>query len=183
MTVRPGPGGSGFSRDATARGAGFFGCWLLLAGPGWSNPAAVPAVDVAVGLLAAAAATWASVHLLPPTPGRVRLGALGRLLLRFLWQSIVGGSDVARRAFAPRLSLQPGYLVYPVRTPPGPRRALFGALTSLVPGTLPVGSEPQAGAGCALVYHCLDLRQPVADGLAKDEALMIQGCGEDATDV
>lgn len=168
-------------RAAVARGAGLFGGWLLLAGPGWSNPAAVPAADVLVGLVAAAAATWASLHLLPPSPGRIRLGALGRLVLRFLWQSIVGGIDVARRAFAPRLSLQPGYLVYPVRTQSGPRRALFGALTSLVPGTLPVGSDPRAGG--ALVYHCLDLRQPVAAGLARDEALMIQACGEDETDV
>ncbi|WP_295391287.1 Na+/H+ antiporter subunit E [uncultured Thiodictyon sp.] len=167
------------ARAAAARGTGFFGCWLLLAGPGWSNPAAAPVADVVVGLLAAAAATWASLHLLAPTPGRLRLGALGRLVLRFLWQSIVGGIDVARRALAPRLSLQPGYLVYPARPPPGPRRALFGALTSLVPGTLPVGTDSRG----ALVYHCLDLRQPVADGLARDEALMIAVCGEEATDV
>ena len=128
---------------------------------------------LAVGLLATAAATWVSLRLLPPGPGRVRYGALVRLTWRFLWQSVVAGIDVARLAFAPRLALRPGWLNYQVRIPPGPGRATFGALTSLVPGTLPVG----AGPGDTLVYHCLDLSRPVAEGLAADEALLIEAQG------
>jgi len=38
-----------------------------------------------------------------------------------------------------------------------------------MPGTLPVGTDRND----ALVYHCLDLDQPVAAGLARDEALLI----------
>ncbi len=161
------PSGNGV---ALARAAGFFGCWLLLATLGTG---ANLIADLVVGLLAAAAATWVSLRLLPPGPGRVRYGALVRLTWRFLWQSVVAGIDVARLAFAPRLALRPGYLNYPVRIPPGPGRALFGALTSLVPGTLPVG----AGPGDTLVYHCLDLSRPVAEGLAADEALLIEAQG------
>ncbi len=155
---------------ALARAAGFFGCWLLLATLGTG---ADLIADLVAGLVAAAAATWISLQLLPPGPGRIHYGALGRLAWRFLWQSVVAGIDVARRAFAPRLSLQPGYLSHPARIPPGPGRAVFGALTSLVPGTLPVG----AGPGDTLIYHCLDASQPAAQGLAVDEALLIQVLG------
>ena len=124
--------------------------------------------DLAVGLLAAAAATWVSLRLSPPTPGRLRFGALARFALHFVWQSVVAGVDVARRAFDPRLPLKPGYLAYPVRLPPGPARSTFGAVTSLMPGTLPVGTDVNG----ALVYHCLDMDQPVAANLARDEALL-----------
>jgi multicomponent Na+:H+ antiporter subunit E len=177
-------GGRPPARSALLRWVGLFGFWLLLADLGApdgiraANGAAFGA-DLAVGLLAAAAATWASLRLLPPGPGRVRYGALVRLAWRFLWQSVVAGIGVARLAFAPRLTLQPGYLNHPVQIPPGPGRAAFGALTSLVPGTLPVG----VGPGDTLVYHCLDLSQPVAEGLAADEALLIQvRGGSDADD-
>jgi multicomponent Na+:H+ antiporter subunit E len=175
--VRGPSGGSPVARTALARGAGFFGFWLLLATLGTGTGADL-AADLVVGLLAAAAATWTSLRLLPPGPGRVRYGALIRLAWRFLWQSVVAGIDVARRAFAPRLSLRPGYLSYPVRIPPGPGRAAFGAITSLVPGTLPVGADP----GDTLVYHCIDVSLPAAHGLAIDEALLIQAQGRGNTD-
>lgn len=168
-------------RAAFARGGGFLGFWLLLAGPGLSEVVATDlAADLAVGLLAAAVATSVSLSLLPPTPGRLRLAALARLAAHFFWQSIVAGLDVARRAFDPRLPLKPGYLAFPTRLPPGAERAAFGAITSLMPGTLPVGTDDHD----RLVYHCLDLDQPVAAGLARDEALLmrIQGGGSDRDD-
>ena len=176
-------GGSHAARSALVRWVGLFGFWLLLAdigapdAAGATNGAEIGA-DLVVGLLAAAAATWVSLRLLPPGPGRVRTGALARLAWRFLWQSVVAGIGVARLAFAPRLAVRPGYLNYPVQIPPGPGRATFGALTSLVPGTLPVG----AGPGDTLVYHCLDPSQPVAQGLAADEALLIEAQGGDQAD-
>jgi multicomponent Na+:H+ antiporter subunit E len=176
-------GGSHAARSALVRWVGLFGFWLLLAdigaldATGATNGAEIGA-DLVVGLLAAAAATWVSLRLLPPGPGRVRTGALARLAWRFLWQSVVAGIGVARLAFAPRLAVRPGYLNYPVQIPPGPGRATFGALTSLVPGTLPVG----AGPGDTLVYHCLDPSQPVAQGLAADEALLIEAQGGDQAD-
>ena len=158
------------TRAALVRGAGFFGAWLLLARLtdfAWA--------DLAVGLLAAALATWASLRLLPPGPARLRYRALPRLVARFLWQSLVAGLDVARRVFDPRLPIKPGYLAYPVRIPDGPRRAAFGAFTSLMPGTLPVGTDRDG----SLVYHCLDLEQPIAASLARDEALVADVQGGD----
>lgn len=158
----------GRARAAWLRAVLFTGFWLLLARP-WAgqNQAAVLA-DLAVGALAVGLATWASLGLLPPTGHRLRLGGLVRFGAHFLLQSFLGGLDVARRAFAPRLSLAPGYLDYPTGLRPGPGRAAFGALTSLVPGTLPVETDRPG----ALVYHGLDLRAPVAAGLARDEAMM-----------
>jgi multicomponent Na+:H+ antiporter subunit E len=88
----------------------------------------------------------------------------------------VAGLDVARRVFDPRLPIEPGYLAYPVRIPDGPRRAAFGAFTSLMPGTLPVGTDRDG----SLVYHCLDLEQPIAASLARDEALVAAVQGEGA---
>jgi multicomponent Na+:H+ antiporter subunit E len=157
------------------RGFGFFACWVLLAGglpAGWPGLGA----DLGIGLLAAAAATWASLSLLPPAPGRRDYVALARFAGRFLWQSVAAGVDVALRAFSPKPRLNPGYLAYPVRLPEGPARAGFGALTSLVPGTVPVGADPEG----RLVYHCLDMDLPVAEGLAADEALLNLVLGRDA---
>jgi multicomponent Na+:H+ antiporter subunit E len=161
-----------------ARGAGFFGFWLLLASPSAPDGLTADALvyllgDLLVGLLATGAATWVSLRLLPPSQGRLHIGALLKFIGHFLWQSMVAGVDVARRAFDPRLPLKPGFLAYPVGIPAGTGRAAFGAVTSLMPGTLPVGTDP----GGALVYHCLDSDQPVAAALARDEALMVDTRG------
>jgi len=162
--------GSTLIRSTLVRGAGLFGFWLLLAAPLRGSSLGALIADLVVGALASAWATWLSLRLLPPVPGRIRLAALGRLTGSFLWQSMVGGVDVALRAFHPRMPLNPGFLAYRVGLPPGPGRSAFGALTSLMPGTLPVGTDRDD----ALVYHCLDLDQPVAEGLAREEALLAQ---------
>jgi multicomponent Na+:H+ antiporter subunit E len=152
-------------RAAITRGAGFFGFWLLLIG---TDPP-----DLAAGLFAAAAATWASLRLLPSRGRRLRYAALVRLAWRFMQQSIIGGLDVARRALDPRLPLRPGFVAYPVRLPPGPARHTFSALTSALPGTLPAGVDDQG----VPLYHCLDIDQPVAAQLAIDEELLTRALG------
>jgi len=146
-------------RAALLRGAILLAYWLVLMGP---RPS-----DVAVGIVTAALATWVSLRLLPPQPARLRLVALPALALRFLWQSVVAGVDVARRAFDPRLPLRPGFAIYRVGFPPGPARSAFADLTSLLPGTVPVGEQDGA-----LLYHCLDVEQPVAAQLAAEEAVL-----------
>ena len=153
-------------RTAITRGTSFFGFWLLLIG---ADPA-----DLAAGFFAAAAATWTSLRLLPPSGGRLQYAALVRLAWRFMQQSIIGGLDVARRALDPRLPLRPGFVAYPVRLPLGPARHTFSALTSALPGTLPAGVDNQG----ALLYHCLDVDQPVAAQLAIDEELLTRSLGE-----
>jgi multicomponent Na+:H+ antiporter subunit E len=93
------------SRSPVVRAVGFFVLWMVVAGGDLA--------DLAVGTVAALAATWASLRLLPPGLSRVRPAALARLALRFLRQSVVAGVDVARRALDPRLPLHPGFVVYP----------------------------------------------------------------------
>jgi multicomponent Na+:H+ antiporter subunit E len=147
-----------------ARGASLLGVWVVLMGP-------APG-DLVVGVLTAAAATWVSLRLLPPASLRVRPLALPGLALRFGWQSVRAGLDVARRALAPKLSLNPGFVSYPVRFPPGPARNAFATLTSLLPGTVPAGDDQGA-----ILYHCLDVDQPVLDELAREEAVLARALG------
>lgn len=141
---------------AVLRGACFLALWVVLIG--------LDPLDLAVGVVTAAAATWTSLRLLRPGSHRLRLAALPRLALRFLWQSVVAGVDVARRAFDPRLPLKTGFVVYRTRYPRGPSRNAFASLTSLLPGTVPAEDDAQG-----LHYHCLDVGQPVAEQLAAEE--------------
>jgi multicomponent Na+:H+ antiporter subunit E len=149
---------SGGSGPALAvRGLLYFALWVVV------DQSAKPA-NLAVGVLAGAAAAWASLKLLPPASGRVRLGALLLLLPRFLWQSLVAGTDVARRAFAPRPSLQPGFVDYPVGLPRGPARNAFELIASLMPGS--VASDETRDT---IEFHCLDTALPVVEQLAAEE--------------
>lgn len=89
-------------RDArlgiTLRAALFFGLWLVIARP----------AGLLVGVLAAAAATWRNLKLMPPHEGLGSPISALRLLWRMVSESVVTGIDIARRAFDPRLPLQPG---------------------------------------------------------------------------
>ena len=150
------PGGS-LTRALAVRALLYFAVWVIV------DQSAKPA-NLVVGLLSSAAATWASLKLLPPASGRVRLGLLLLLLPRFLWQSLVAGTDVARRAFAPRLCLQPGFVDYPVGLPRGAARNAFELIASLMPGSVASGETPGT-----ITFHCLDTRQPVVEQLAAEE--------------
>ena len=153
-------------RPAAFRATFLFGFWLILYG--------VKSPDFIVGVLAAIAATWASLILLPPGQWHLNPVALSKLFLRFAIQSIVAGIDVARRALDPRMPLRPGFVNYPVRFPPGPTRNTFATLTSLLPGTVPAGYR-----NGKIVYHCLDINQPVVSQLAAEEAALAQALGND----
>lgn len=148
---------NGISRAFVLRALLYLGVWIVV------DQSAKPS-HLVVGLLASAAAAWASVRLLPPASGRVRMGALVLLLPRFLWQSLVAGLDVARRAFAPRLDLQPGFVEYRTQLPPGSARSAFELIASLMPGSVASDEREQI-----IEFHCLDVRQPVAEQLAAEE--------------
>jgi multicomponent Na+:H+ antiporter subunit E len=153
-------------RSWLARTAGFLAFWVILSG--------LDPVDLLVGAVAAVIATWTSLHLLPPGPWSFRPLALARLAPRFLRQSISASIDVAWRALDPRMPLRPGFVFYPVRFPPGTARNAFTGLTSLLPGTVPAGDESGQ-----LVYHCLDVDQPVAAQLAAEEAALSRALRND----
>ncbi len=142
-----------------SRGVGYFALWVLLIG--------FKPVDLLVGLVAVAAATWTSLALLPPQEFRLRLAGLPRYGLHFAWQSVVAGVEVARQAFAPRPSMRPGLISCSSRYPQGALRSAFAAVTGLLPGTVALGDEPQG-----MLFHCLDTRQPIADQLAREEAAL-----------
>ena len=144
-------------RSALLRGAAFFALWLVLM-------QSLKVSDLAIGATATVAATWVSLRLLPPAAGCLHFGSLLLLLPHFLWQSVRGGIDVARRVLAPSLPLCPGFISCPLGYPPGLARNTFATITSLLPGTVPCDEVDGV-----LVYHCLDTRQPVVEQLWEEE--------------
>ena len=152
-----------------ARAAAFYALWIVLIG---TAPA-----DLAAGVIAAGAAAWVSIALSPPSPRRRRWGSTLALVPYFLWKSLVAGVDVAMRALAPKVRVNPGFLAYPTRLPRGADRNAFATFTSLMPGTVPCADE-----NGRLIYHCLDGGAAVADALAADEARLdgtSAGAGDD----
>jgi multicomponent Na+:H+ antiporter subunit E len=157
-TSSPAPGEL---RGFLARAAGYFGFWLIIAG--------VKPVDMLVGAAAAGLAAYVSLRLLPAGQWRFRPVAQARLVLRFLWQCVGAGVNVAWRALDPRMPLRPGFVVYRPSLPPGPSRNAFCTMASLLPGTLPCGADENGD----LVIHCLDVEQPVAEQFAAEEAIFV----------
>jgi len=132
----------------------FLVLWLVLTG---ADPA-----GLVFGAVAVTGATWLSLRLLPPGRGRAPWRALP-MLPEFLWRSLLGGIDVARRALDPRMPLAPAWTRVPCRLPAG-GRFIIGAEFSLMPGTLIAGCTQ----GCYLV-HLLDARQPVLEAIGREE--------------
>jgi multicomponent Na+:H+ antiporter subunit E len=157
-------------RSAAARAAGLMIVWVVLSGGG--------SVDLVPGVVAALAATGISLWLLPPGKGRLRLTALAAFAVRFVGQSVIAGADVARRALDPRMPLNPAFVRYPAGFPRGPARNAFTALTSLLPGTVPIAPDESD----ALIIHCLDVGQPVSEQLALEEARLARVMGVTAGD-
>lgn len=91
---------------------------------------------LAFGALAVLIATLASAALAPLDPLRVSITGLAGFAGFFLARSVVGGIDVARRAFHPGRPLAVTDSGYATTLPPGRARTLFVATISLLPGTL-----------------------------------------------
>lgn len=159
----------GWVSGAVWRAPVFLALWLMLYG---ADPA-----GFVVGIGTTIAATWTSLRLLPPGQSHPSFAGLAGLVLRFFRQSIVAGVDVAWRALDPRLPLRPGFIVCPMRSPPGPMRSAFCMMSSLLPGTLPAGTDENG----AIVIHCLDVGQPVAPQTTAEEEKFLQALGTEAT--
>ena len=86
------------------------------------------------GALVIVFAVLASRALLPGVSWA--LPGIVRFVPFFLWRSLYGGADVARRALHPRLPISPGLLDYRWRLPPGLPRVFMANTVSLLPGTL-----------------------------------------------
>lgn len=146
---------------AWLRGIGYFGFWLLL------MPSLAPA-DLVFGLLLSGGATWVSLRLLPVECGGVRVSKLLLLAPHFVYESLLAGIDVARRALDPKLPLNPGLVNCPVGFAPGFARNTFATIMSLLPGSVSLG---EGADDTLLVYHCLDLDEPLVERLYAEERL------------
>lgn len=145
---------------ATVRWALLMALWIALMGVG-------KAADLLMGGLAALAASKVSLWLMPPSAQSINLLRLTLFLPHFLWQSVLSGWDVARRALAPKLPLRTGIIQYPVTYSAGYLRNTFASITSLLPGSVPCGESTQY-----LEYHTLDTSQDICAGLKIEERLL-----------
>ena len=102
-----------------------------------------------VGLPVVLVATLASVMLMPPLSWSLR--GMFLFIPYFLWHSLRGGVDVARRALHPQLPISPGLFDYRFRLPPGMPRVFMANTVSLLPGTLSVELDEEF-----LRVHVLD---------------------------
>ncbi|ODS94171.1 MAG: hypothetical protein ABS49_12410 [Erythrobacter sp. SCN 62-14] len=119
---------------AVAHRAVLFGAvWLVLV--------RLDPMGLAVGAVIVPLAVWVSLRTLPARHP-LDLWRLAGHLPRFVAGSVAGGVDVAGRAFAPAMQLDPDWLRVKVGLSDGARTAL-GAELSLMPGTLAAGADDQ----------------------------------------
>ena len=116
-----------------------------------------------VGVPVVLFSTLLSVVLLPPFSWS--LTGIARFLPYFLWRSLYGGVDVARRALHPRLPISPGMYDHRWRLPPGLPRVFMANTVSLLPGTLSAELDEEY-----LRVHVLDRTGAFASELALIEA-------------
>ena len=126
--------------------------WVLTDGAATSWWIGVPAVLLAVA---------ASAALLPPRPF-VWYEFL-RFVPFFLIRSLLGGVDVAWRAFHPAKPIAPDLIEYLIRLPPGLPQVFMANTISLLPGSLSAALDRGV-----LKVHVLDSR---SDFLAELETM------------
>jgi multicomponent Na+:H+ antiporter subunit E len=131
--------------------------WWLLTGP---DPQ-----SWVVGGPAIAAALAVRRRLKPFAASYVSPTGAARFLAFFFRASIAGGVDVVRRAFDPRMPLDPGLTETALRLEEPAGRILAAGAVSLLPGTLTADMDEHR-----LTVHALDLRLPVRRQLEELEA-------------
>ncbi len=127
--------------------------WILTDGNIHSWWIGVPAVVLAV---------WVSIRL--GLPVQMNGYAILKFIPFFFMRSLLGGIDVARRAYHPMLPIAPAFIEYPLRIPPGLPRVLMANIASLLPGTLSAGINQDI-----LTVHVLDCRNDIYPELAEVE--------------
>jgi multicomponent Na+:H+ antiporter subunit E len=132
--------------------------------------------ELLLGAFTAAAAAWWSLRLAPPLGLRPRPAALALLALRFPWQALRAGVQVARLALDPRRAPCPGEVAWTPRLPPGPARDAFLAYAALLPGTLPAGTN----ADGSVAIHALVAEPGIAAAISAEEARFARAIGADA---
>jgi multicomponent Na+:H+ antiporter subunit E len=103
-------------------------------------------------------ATFVSLVLIPASGLRWSLIGWIRFIPFFVFQSILGGVDVAARALSIHPKLDPVYVECRLRLDAEPARVLVANTMSLMPGTLSVVLE-----GYELRMHVLDREMPAVE--------------------
>lgn len=116
---------------------------------------------------------WASLRFIPPGRWQVRPGPLLRFIPYFLLQSFLAGLDVSRRAFTPRLPVQPALLHHPFTLRKEPAIVFLVWIVSLLPGTASVRLEPGL-----LTVHVLMRTQPHREAFGNLEQRIARLFGE-----
>jgi len=135
---------------------GFGLVWWVLATP--RSDAWIP------GAIAIAFALALHVGLGGSRGSRISFPGLIRFAPWFLYQSLRGGADVARRALSPSLPLDPAFVHYRIRLPDEGARIFFTNSISLLPGTFSARIE-----GFELCVHLLADSPEVVNGLGELE--------------
>ena len=118
-----------------------------------------------IGAPAVLLAVIASVALVPPIP--LVWSELLRFVPFFLQRSLLGGTDVAWRAFHPRLPIAPDLIEYPLQLPPGLPQVFMVNTVSLLPGTLSAALEHNV-----LKVHVLDRQKSIVTELKALEQIV-----------
>jgi multicomponent Na+:H+ antiporter subunit E len=140
----------------------FYFLWMVLAG------ADTP--ELWVGIPAALVSGILSAKLLPARGLRWRPAGLLSLCALFVRDSIVAGWEIALLVLRPNLQIQPGFVSHRSRIPGEALCGFYKSYNSLTPGTLAV--EPEADG--SMKFHCLDIRNPVAESLAANETALLR---------
>lgn len=115
--------------------------WIIAGGAAGSWIIGVPAI---------LAAAWAVARLGTGVDVRLSMAGWLRFLPFFLWESLLGGVDVARRTLERQVRVAPGFLHYETRLADPAARVFLTNCVCLVPGTLAAELE-----GDRLTVHVL----------------------------
>jgi multicomponent Na+:H+ antiporter subunit E len=128
-----------------------FTWWVLTKGAIDSWPIGIPAILAAIYL---------DYRFFRPRAVRWSVRGFIVFVFFFIKSSISSGIDVVRRAYHPRLPLNPAMIEYSLRLTSSAARSLFACTVSLLPGTLSVGIDERR-----LIVHVLDAGRPVKQEL------------------
>ncbi len=136
--------------------------WTIVSAADFDEPLMVAAIVIL--------ATITSLYVLPRGSWRLRPSGCLAFVPWFLRHAIIGGWDVARRAFSPAMPLNPAVTEFKTDTSEA-QKALFAWCISLLPGTatLSVGDD-------ALIVHVLDQSLDVQGNLRELEARIKTCC-------
>jgi multicomponent Na+:H+ antiporter subunit E len=129
-----------------------------------------------LSVLLIAAAIASSYVVVGPGYRRWHPLAMARFGGFFAVQSLLGGVDVARRAFDPRMPIKPGFVHHELHVPSELSEVLIADTASLLPGT--VGVELEDGG---LTLHVLDTDLPVHRTIDRLERRITDLLGEPLT--